>query len=171
MAEERIRIWGRDWEKSDHPREVSQLKEEILPQLSTRSLQTNQSEEAHRALVEAASDRLAHTLAQAILKDYFKNNNHQQLMKVACAPHSPREMEKYISDGLKNTNVFETKATATSLFRDFNSLKQKAVQFIIDGEARKSGQNINHNVNLNGPANHVAPGHAQQGVQPKAPGL
>ena len=49
--------------------------------------------------------------------------------------------------------------------------KQKAVQVIIDGEARKSGQNINHNVNLNGPANHVAPGHAQQVVQPKAPGL
>ena len=173
MAEERIRIWGRDWEKSDYPREVRQLKEEILPQLSTRSLQTNQSEEAHRALVEAASDRLAHTLAQAILKDYYKNNNHHQLMMVACAPHSPREMEKYISDGLKNTKVFETKATATALFRDFNSLKQKAVQFITDGEARKLNQNANHNLNqnanLNGPADHAGQGNAQKVVPPKAP--
>ena len=88
-------------------------------------------------------ERLGGILTKAILKDLYKRGKTDRLMELAVVPDSVNTMKKYITEGLKDSGMFRSKATATQMISDLNGLKLKAIGYITDRErqAQQAGRN------------------------------
>ena len=134
-AEERVVIWKRYWKRTNIDQEVRNIRDEVMSQF----VEHTDDHQDPVMLRNTASDKLAKVLTQAILKDYARNNNRDKLMEIACSPNSVQEMETYIRDGIRNSNVLDQEASATAFLSNTVNLKKHAVRYIMEGEAKKKG--------------------------------
>ena len=153
-AEDRIRIWSKEWKKINVPAEIRLLKEELFAELPNNDLvrgivsiedhkKLNQELDEMKAVETDICERLGGILTKAILKDLYKRGKTDRLMELAVVPDSVNTMKKYITEGLKDSGMFRSKATATQMISDLNGLKLKAIGYITDRErqAQQAGRN------------------------------